>query len=161
MIIFVIAYSVGSIFVKIDTNEAEIIKRHFQQELTGINQYKIFINNFRVALGMFVPGFGVALGMFSGFSTGLVYNAVSHTSPVVSHISPLRVILYDGKRMHVSDLMNILRKEGQFTDTIIDDGQIYQTMKVMAYIPSLKENVSIVINAKADTNDTHVLCTDL
>jgi CBS domain-containing protein len=78
MIIFVIAYSVGSIFVKINTNEAEIIKRHFQQELRGINQYKIFINNFRVALGMFVPGFGVALGMFSGFSTGLVYNAVSY-----------------------------------------------------------------------------------
>jgi uncharacterized membrane protein SpoIIM required for sporulation len=93
IIIFIIAYSVGSIFVKINTNEAEIIKRHFQQELRGINQYKIFINNFRVALGMFVPGFGVALGMFSGFSTGLVYNAVSHTSPVVSHISPLIVFL--------------------------------------------------------------------
>jgi DDE superfamily endonuclease len=79
----------------------------------------------------------------------------------IGDLKPNRVILYDGKRMHVSDLMNILRKEGQFTDTIIDDGQIYQTMKVMAYIPSLKENVSIVINAKADTNDIHVLCTDL
>jgi hypothetical protein len=31
----------------------------------------------------------------------------------------------------------------------------------MAYIPSLKENVSIVINAKADTKDVHILCTDL
>jgi hypothetical protein len=93
MIIFIIAYSVGAIFVKININEAEIIERHFQQELRGINQYKIFINNFRVALGMFVPGFGVALGMFSGFSTGLVYNAVSHTSPLVSHISPLIVFL--------------------------------------------------------------------
>ncbi len=28
---------------------------------------------------MFVIGFGVALGMFSGFSTGLVYNAAPHT----------------------------------------------------------------------------------
>jgi hypothetical protein len=46
------------------------------------------------------------------------------------------------------DLLNILRKGGQFTDTVID-GQIYQTVKVMAYIHSLKENVSIVINAKA------------
>ena len=92
-IIFIIAYSVGAIFVKININEAEIIKRHFQQELRGINQYKIFINNFRVALGMFVPGFGIALGMFSGFSTGLAYNAVSHTSPLVSHISPLIVFL--------------------------------------------------------------------
>src|SRR5215469_10671190 len=31
----------------------------------------------------------------------------------------------------------------------------------MAYIPSLRENVSIVINAKADTKDVHVLSTDL
>ena len=72
-----------------------------------------------------------------------------------------RVVIYDGKRMHVSDLLNILRKRGQFTDTVIDDGQIYQTAKVMAYIPSLKENVSILINAKGDTSDIHVLCTDL
>lgn len=71
-----------------------------------------------------------------------------------------RVIIYDGKRMNVSDLLDILRKRGQFTDTVIDD-QIYQTVKVMAYIPSMKENVSIVINTKADTNDIHVLCTDL
>jgi hypothetical protein len=62
--------------------------------------------------------------------------------------------------MNVSNLPNILRKRGQFTDTIID-GQIYQTVKVMAYIPSLRENISIVINAKADTKDVHVLCTDL
>jgi hypothetical protein len=31
----------------------------------------------------------------------------------------------------------------------------------MAYIPFLRENVSIVINAKSDTKDVHVLCTDL
>lgn len=78
----------------------------------------------------------------------------------IGNLKPNRIVLYDGKRMHVSDLLNILRKEGQFTDTVID-GQIYQTVKVMAYIPSLKENVSIVINAKADTKDVHVLCTDL
>ena len=62
--------------------------------------------------------------------------------------------------MSMLDILNILRKGGQFTDTVID-GQIYQTVKVMAYIPSLKENVSIVINAKADTKDIHVVCTDL
>jgi hypothetical protein len=93
MILFIIAYSVGAIFVKININEAEIVKRHFQEELRGINQYNIFINNFKIALGIFVPGFGVALGLFSAFSTGLVYNAISHTSPLVSHISPLIVFL--------------------------------------------------------------------
>ena len=78
----------------------------------------------------------------------------------IGDLKPNRVIIYDGKRLNVSDLLNILRKEGQFTDMVID-GQIYQTVKVMAYIPSLKENVSIVINAKADTKHVHVLCTNL
>ncbi len=78
----------------------------------------------------------------------------------IGDLKPNRVIIYDDKRMNVSNLLNILRKRGQFTDTVID-GQIYQTVKVMAYIPSLRENVSIVINAKADTKDVHVLCTDL
>ena len=78
----------------------------------------------------------------------------------IGDLKPNRVIIYDGKRMNVSNLLNILRKRGQFTDTVID-GQIYQTVKVMAYMPSLRENVSIVINAKSDTKDVHVLCTDL
>ena len=77
----------------------------------------------------------------------------------IGDLKPNRVILYEGERMNVSDLLNSLRR-GQFTDTVID-GQIYQTVKIMAYIPSLKENVSIVINAKANTKDVHVLCTDL
>jgi CBS domain-containing protein len=89
MILFIIAYSVGAILVKINSSEAEIMKKHFQEQIKGINQYKIFINNFRVALGMFVPGFGIALGIFSAFSTGLVFNAISHTSPIIPHISPL------------------------------------------------------------------------
>jgi Zn-dependent protease len=93
MILFIIAYSVGAILVKINSSEAEIMKKHFQEQIKGINQYKIFINNFRVALGMFVPGFGIALGIFSAFSTGLVFNAISHTSPIIPHISPLIVLL--------------------------------------------------------------------
>lgn len=78
----------------------------------------------------------------------------------IGELKSNRVVLYEGKSMHMLDLLNILRKGGQFTDTVID-GQIYQTVKVMAYIPSLKENVSIVINTKADTKDIHVVCTDL
>jgi hypothetical protein len=38
---------------------------------------------------MFIPGFGIALGGFSAFSTVLVFNAISHTSPAISSISPL------------------------------------------------------------------------
>ncbi len=93
MILFIIAYSVGAILVKINSTEAEIMKKHFQEQIKGINKYKIFVNNFRVTLGMFIPGFGIALGIFSAFSTGLVFNAISHTSPIIPHISPLIVFL--------------------------------------------------------------------
>ena len=93
MIVFIIAYSIGAIFLKINSSEAEIIKRHFQEQIKGINQYKIFINNFRAGLGMFIPGFGIAIGIFAALSTGLIYNAISLTSPTVSHISPLIVFL--------------------------------------------------------------------
>ena len=93
MILFITAYSFGAILLKIDRTDAEIMKKHFKEQFAGIDQYKIFINNFRAALGMFVPGFGIALGIFSAFSTGLVFNAISHTSPIISHISPLIVFL--------------------------------------------------------------------
>lgn len=92
IIVFLIAYSAGAVFAKINIHEAEIIKRGFQEQIRGTNQYTIFIHNSRGALEMFLPGFGIALGAFSGFSTGLVFNAYSHTSPLISHISPLLIL---------------------------------------------------------------------
>lgn len=71
-----------------------------------------------------------------------------------------RIVFYDGRKMHVTELVALLRERGQFTDVIID-GEIYQAAKVTAYIPSLKENAAIVIDVKADTKDVHVLCTCL
>jgi Zn-dependent protease/predicted transcriptional regulator len=93
MIVFIIAYSVGATLIPINPSQAEFIKKHFQEQIKGINQYGIFANNFKVALGMFIPGFGIALGTFSAFSTGLVFNVLAATSPALSNISPLVVFL--------------------------------------------------------------------
>ena len=93
MIVFISAYSVGAAIVHIDASQAEFIKTHFQEQIKGINQYGIFANNLRVALGMFIPGLGIALGGFSAFSTGLVFNAIAQASPALSNISPLIVFL--------------------------------------------------------------------
>lgn len=71
-----------------------------------------------------------------------------------------RIVFYDGRKMHVTELVALLRERGQFTDVIID-GEIYHAAKVTAYIPSLKENADIVIDVRADTKDVHVLCTSL
>jgi Zn-dependent protease len=93
MIVFIIAYFVGATLVSLNPSQAEFIKRDFEKQIKGINQYGIFANNFRVALGMFIPGFGIALGTFSAFSTGLVFNVLSTISPTLSNISPLIVFL--------------------------------------------------------------------
>lgn len=73
-----------------------------------------------------------------------------------------RVIVYEGKKMHVSDLIDIIMERGRFTDTIID-GEIYNAVKLKVYIPSLlkKENINIVINVRAETKDIRILCTEL
>ena len=49
-----------------------------------------------------------------------------------------RVIVYEGKKMNASDLIDILRERGRFTDTIID-GEIYNAVKLKVYIPSTKK----------------------
>lgn len=71
-----------------------------------------------------------------------------------------RVIVYESKKMHVSDLIDVLRERGIFTDTIID-GEIYNAVKLTVYIPSLKENINIIINVRAETKDIRILCTGL
>ena len=92
---FIGVYSVGAMLVKINYSEAQIIKRQFEGEVKGIDQFGIFLNNAKVAVGMFIPGFGIVLGIFTAFSTGIAFNAISQTSPYfVSHqISPLIVFL--------------------------------------------------------------------
>jgi Zn-dependent protease/CBS domain-containing protein/uncharacterized membrane protein YidH (DUF202 family) len=93
MMVFMIAYFVGATLVNLSSSQAEFIKRDFEKQIKGVNQYGIFANNVRVALGMFIPGFGIALGTFSAFSTGLVFNTLSTISPALSNISPLVVFL--------------------------------------------------------------------
>ncbi len=93
MMAFTIAYFVGATLVNLNPSQVEFIKTHFQKQIKGINQYGIFANNFKVALGMFIPGFGIALGTFSAFSTGLVFNVLATASPALSSISPLIVFL--------------------------------------------------------------------
>jgi hypothetical protein len=89
---FLIAYSVGAA-VNMTKAEIELLKRQFSEQIKNIDQTGIFINNVKIALGMFVPGFGIGLGMFSGFSTGMVFNAIAETSPILKNIPPLIILI--------------------------------------------------------------------
>ncbi len=70
-----------------------------------------------------------------------------------------RIVIYDGRKYHLNELVNLFRSEGRFSDILVD-GEIYQVCKVDALVPSLG-GVSIVIDVRADTKDIHLLCTDL
>ena len=70
-----------------------------------------------------------------------------------------RVVFYEGRRYHLSELLDRLRSDGWFTDAFID-GEIYQSCKVRVFAKKLGR-VSVVFNVKAGTDDVHILCTEM
>jgi hypothetical protein len=89
-IIFIIAFSAGAA-INMSKKEAEDLKGQLTKQIIGIDQNGIFINNIKVALGMFIP-IGTAIGISSGFSTGMVFSAMAKTSPVLNNIPPLIIL---------------------------------------------------------------------
>jgi len=75
------------------SSEVNELKNRFMDQIKDIDQTGIFINNAKIALGMFVPLLGVGLGIFSGFSTGMVFNAIAATSDNLNDISPLLILI--------------------------------------------------------------------
>jgi uncharacterized membrane protein SpoIIM required for sporulation len=74
-------------------SEVNDLKNRFMNQIKDIDQTGIFINNAKIGLGMFVPLLGVGLGIFSGFSTGMVFNAIAATSANLNDISPLLILI--------------------------------------------------------------------
>ena len=89
----------------------------------------------------------------------IVARCRAHGYDWIGEIRSNRVVFYEGKRYHLSELLDRLRSDGKFSDVFID-GEIYQSCKVRVFAKKLGR-VSIVFNVKADTDDVHVLCTDL
>jgi uncharacterized membrane protein SpoIIM required for sporulation len=75
------------------SSEVNDLKSRFMDQINDIDQTGIFINNAKIALGMFIPLLGVGLGIFSGFSTGMVFNAIAATSANLNGISPLLILI--------------------------------------------------------------------
>ena len=88
---FLIAYSIGAA-VDLGSVNAENLKRQFAEQIKGIDQIGIFINNVKIALIMFFPLIGIGVGVFSGFSTGLVFSALAQNSPL-SNVPPLVILI--------------------------------------------------------------------
>ena len=92
IITFLISYYWGS-SIYMSSSEVNDLKNRFMDQIEDIDQTGIFINNAKIALGMFVPLLGVGLGIFSGFSTGMVFNAIAATSANLNDIPPLLILI--------------------------------------------------------------------
>jgi uncharacterized membrane protein SpoIIM required for sporulation len=145
IILFLCAYSVGSMLVKISSSEAQIIKKQFLEQIGGINGLGIFLNNIKVASAMFIPGFGIALGAFSGLSTGIVFNAVSETSGIHHNdISPLMVFLTPFGILEVIAYGIAISRSGILSYQLIRNKNKRQYWKEKYAIPTIIE-LSLVI----------------
>jgi uncharacterized membrane protein SpoIIM required for sporulation len=91
IVVFMIAFSTGAA-INMSKKEAEDLKGQLTKQIIDIDQNGIFINNIKVALGMFIPAVGTAIGISSGFSTGMVFSAMAKTSPILNNIPPLIIL---------------------------------------------------------------------
>jgi hypothetical protein len=93
-----------------------------------------------------------------------VYDTVArcraHGYDWIGEIKSNRVVFYRGTKYHLYELVEKLRSEGRFYDVVVDDDEIYQVCRVRVFAKKLGE-VTIVVNVKADTDDLHILCTDM
>ena len=89
--IFSIAYSIGS-ESKLSQSESKTFVKEFQHTVQGIDAIGIFTHNTTVALPMFVPGFGIVWGSFAAWSTGVAFEALVSTTPILAKLPPLAII---------------------------------------------------------------------
>ena len=90
--VFFAAYSAGAA-VQMTPEEASQVREEFSDQIADIDQNGIFLNNIRIALGMFVPGLGVGIGAFSGYATGSVFSAIAENEPALAGVPPQVILL--------------------------------------------------------------------
>ena len=122
IVVFVIAYFIGA-GTDIGKNETENLRDQFNKQVKDIDQNGIFVNNLRISLGMFIPVLGIGLGIFSGFSTGLMFNVIAESSPLLSSISPLLILVTPFGVMEVFAYGLAMSRSGMLTYQIIKKKQ--------------------------------------
>lgn len=137
IIAFLIAYSAGAA-VHMGKQQTADLRQHFAEQIKGIDQNGIFINNAKIALGMFMPAAGIGLGVISGFYTGMIFTAIAQTS-TLNNVPPLIILITPFGIMEVFAYGIAISRSGIF---------IYQLVKKKPWreyaIPILIE-VGIVI----------------
>jgi hypothetical protein len=77
----------------------------------------------------------------------------------MGEIKSNRIVFYEGKKYHVWELLDLLRCEGRLSDVVVD-GEVYNACQVEVFVPKIGD-LCFLVDAKADTKDVHLLCTNL
>jgi hypothetical protein len=77
----------------------------------------------------------------------------------IGEIKSNRVVFYEGRRYRLDELFEWMRTKGCFSDVIVN-GELFQACRANVFVPKIGD-VSIVVNVRSQTKDTHFLCTDL
>jgi hypothetical protein len=88
---FMLLYSAGA-YVDMTRVQAQDYANQFIESTRDIDQNGIFLNNVKIAFGMFVPAFGAGLGGYSAFATGLTFKALAIVNPALGNMSPLIIL---------------------------------------------------------------------
>ncbi|MBA3977047.1 MAG: stage II sporulation protein M [Nitrosopumilus sp.] len=91
MLLFLGLFQLG-FSIKLDKSFSEELSKNFKNQIQGIDEIGIFLNNYKIALVMFIPVIGIVVGSFSAFSTGLIFNSIVNLSNV-NFANPLIVFL--------------------------------------------------------------------
>lgn len=90
--LFAASYSIGAESI-VNADEAEEFLKEFEKLVEGIDAIGIFLHNTTISLPMFIPGFGIAWGLFAAWQTGFAFAALETTTPILSGIPPLTILL--------------------------------------------------------------------
>ncbi|HWY36214.1 MAG TPA: stage II sporulation protein M [Nitrosopumilaceae archaeon] len=90
--IFATSFSLGA-EIKMPQEDSKAFLKEFEQAVEGINAIGIFTHNASIGLPMFIPGFGIVWGLFASASTGLAFNAIASTSPLLAKIPPITILI--------------------------------------------------------------------
>ena len=138
MVVFIIAYSIGAA-TDLNRTEAENLRQQFNEQVKEIDQNGIFMNNLRISLGMFIPALGIGLGIFSGFSTGLIFNVIAESSPLLNNISPLVILITPFGIMEVFAYGLAMSRSGMLIYQLVKKKQLREHI-----IPSIIEIVIVI-----------------
>ena len=138
MVVFIIAYSIGAA-TDLNRTEAENLRQQFNEQVKDIDQNGIFMNNLRISLGMFIPVLGIGLGIFSGFSTGLIFNVIAESSPLLNNISPLVILITPFGVIEVFAYGLAMSRSGMLIYQLVKKKQLREHI-----IPSIIEIVIVI-----------------